>query len=73
MSGLHSLSIGQSHRDAMLGGEFVNAVFPGPMKWLVQPEPTMAWRSSNGLWEGTKVLRENKLFKTKKSLGLTVP
>ena len=27
MSGLHSLSVGQSHRDAVLGGDFVNAVF----------------------------------------------
>ena len=27
MSGLHSLSIGQSHIDAMLGGNFVNAGF----------------------------------------------
>ena len=25
MSGLHSLSVGQSHRDAVLGGDFVNA------------------------------------------------
>ena len=27
MSGLHSLSVGQSHRDAVLGGDFVNAGF----------------------------------------------
>ena len=27
MSGLHSLSVGKSHRDAVLCGEFVNARF----------------------------------------------
>ena len=27
MSGLHSLSVGQYHRDAVLGGDFVNAGF----------------------------------------------
>ena len=27
MSGLHSLSVGHSHRDAVLGGDFVNAGF----------------------------------------------
>ena len=27
MSGLHSISVGQSHRDAVLGGDFVNAGF----------------------------------------------
>ena len=43
------------------------------MKWLVQPESTMAWRSMDGLRAGTKVLQENKFKKTKESLGLTVP
>ena len=43
------------------------------MKWLVQPESTMAQRSSDELRAGTKILQENKLFKTKESLGLTVP
>ena len=33
----------------------------------------MAQRSVDGLRAGTKVLQENKLFKTKKYLGLTVP
>ena len=37
------------------------------MKWLVQPEYTMARRSVEGLRAGTKVLQENKLFKTKES------
>ena len=41
-----------------------------PTKWLVQPESTMAWRSTDGLRTGTKVLQENKLLKTKESLGL---
>ena len=45
----------------------------GPMKWLVQLESTMARRLTDGLRAGTKVLQENKLFKTKESLGLTVP
>ena len=45
----------------------------GPMKWLVHPESTMDWRLLDGLRAGTKVLQENELFKTKKSLGLTVP
>ena len=45
----------------------------GPMKWLVQPESTMARRLMDGLRAGTKVLQEDKLFKTKESLGLTVP
>ena len=45
----------------------------GPMKWLVQPKSTMARQSTDGLRAGTKVLQENKLFKTKESLGLTVP
>ena len=45
----------------------------GTMKWLVQPESTMARRSSDGLRAGTKVLQENKLLKTKESLGLIVP
>ena len=39
----------------------------------VHPEYTMAWRSSDGLRAGIKVLQENKNFKTKESLGLTVP
>ena len=43
------------------------------MKWLVQAESTMARWSADGLRAGTKVLQENKLFKTKESLGLTVP
>ena len=44
-----------------------------PMNWFVQPESTMARQSTDGLRAGTKVLQENKLLKTKKSLGLTVP
>ena len=42
-----------------------------PMKYLVQTESTMAWRSSDGLRAGNKVLQENKMFKTKESLVLT--
>ena len=54
-------------------GTLLTQGFSGPMKWLVQPESTMARRSTDGLRAGTKVLQENKLFKTKESLGLTVP
>ena len=53
-------------------GTWLTQGFPGPMKCLVQPESTMAWRSADGLRAGNKVLQENKLFKTKESLGLTV-
>ena len=44
-----------------------------PMKWLVQPESKMARRLTDGLRAGTKVLHENKFFKTKEYLVLTVP
>ena len=37
----------------------------GTMKWLVQPESTMARLLSDGLRAGTRVLKENKWFKTK--------
>ena len=43
------------------------------MKWPVQPKSTMVWRLTDVLRAGTKVLQENKLFKTKESLGLTGP
>ena len=65
MHGLHSLFVGQSHGDAVLGGEFVCAVFFGPMKWLVQPESTMDRMSLDGLRAGNRVLQEDKLFKKK--------
>ena len=39
----------------------------------MQPESTMAPPLSDGLRAGTKVLQENKLFKTKESLGSTIP
>ena len=55
-----------------VGTLLVQGLF-GPMKWLVQPESTMNWWLSDGLRAGTKVLQENKLFKTKEYLGLTVP
>ena len=54
-------------------GTLLTQGLSGPMKWLVQTEPTMARRSADGLREGTEVLQENKLFKTKEFLGLTVP
>ena len=65
MRGLHIISIGQSHEDAVLGGDFVGAGFFGPMKWLVQPESTMDRMSLDGLRAGNRVLQENKLLKTK--------
>ena len=49
-------------------GTLLTQVFSGPMKWLVQPESTMARRLADGLRAGTKVLQENKNFKTKESL-----
>ena len=49
----------------MLGGDFVGAGFFRPMKWLVQPESTMARMLSDGLRAGTRVLQQNKLLKTK--------
>ena len=64
MSGLHSLSVGQSHRDSMLCGDFVNAGF------FRANEVARAARVYNGLavvrWveAGTKVLQEKKI-KTK--------
>ena len=61
MSGLHSLSVGQSHRDAVLGGEFANAGFVR----AIEVASTMAWQSSDGLRAGNKVLQEKTLFKTK--------
>ena len=73
MGGLHSLSFGKSHRYAVFCEEFVNAGF------VQANEVACAARAYNGLavvgWVGvgTKVLQENKLFKTKESLGLTVP
>ena len=39
--------------------------YPGPMRWLAQPEYTMDRRLPDGLRAGTKVLQENKWFKTK--------
>ena len=54
-------------------GTLLTQGLSGPMKWLVQPESTMARKSTDGLRAGTKVLQENKLFKTKESLGLNVP
>ena len=54
-------------------GTLLTQGLSGPMKWLVQLESTMAWRSADGLRAETKVLQENKFFKTKESLGLTVP
>ena len=54
-------------------GTFLTQGFSGPMKWLVHPESTTARRSLGGLGARTKVLQENKLFKTKESLGLTFP
>ena len=54
-------------------GTLLTQGLSGPMKWLVQPESTMAWPSTDGLRAGTKVLQENKLFKKKESLVLTVP
>ena len=45
----------------------------GPMKWLVQPESTMARLLSDGLRPGTRVLQECKLLKTNESLGLKFP
>ena len=54
-------------------GTLLTQGLSGPMKWLVHPKSTMAWRSTDGLRAGTEVLQENKLFKTKESFGLTVP
>ena len=54
-------------------GTVLPQVLSIPMKWLVQPESTMARRLTDGLRAETKVLQENKLFKTKYSVGLTVP
>ena len=54
-------------------GTLLTQGLSGPMKWLVHPDSTMAWRSADGLRAGTKVLQENKCLKTKESLGLTVP
>ena len=48
-------------------GTFSTQVLSGPIKWLVQPKSIMARRSTDGLRAGTKVLQENKLFKTKES------
>ena len=45
----------------------------GPMKCLLQPESTMALLSLDGWRVITRVLQENKLFKTKEYLGLKVP
>ena len=46
-------------------GTLLTQGLSGAMKWLVQLESTMAWRSADGLRAGTKVLQENKNFKTK--------
>ena len=37
-------------------GTLLTQGLSGPMKWLVQPESTMAWRLTDGLRAGTKVL-----------------
>ena len=50
-------------------GNLLTQGLSGPMKWLVQPESTMAWQSAEGLRTGTKMLQENKSFKIKESLG----
>ena len=47
-----------------VGNLLVQGLFR-PMKWLVQPESIMARLSSDGFREGTRVLQENKLLKTK--------
>ena len=54
-------------------GTLLTQGLSGPMDLLVQPESKMARQLTDGLRVGTKVLQENKLFKTKEFLGLTVP
>ena len=56
-----------------LAGTFLVQGLIGPMKWLVQPESTMARLSLDGLRAGTRVLQEYKIYKRKEFLGLTVP
>ena len=46
-------------------GTLLTHVLSCPMKWLVQIESTMAQQLADGLRVETKVLQENKLFKTK--------
>ena len=55
----------------LVGTLLVQVLF-GPMKWLVKPESTMARLFLDGLRAVTRLLQENKLFKTKESLELTV-
>ena len=49
----------------LVGTLLVQGLF-GPMKWLVKPESTMARLFLDGLRVVTRLLQENKLFKTKK-------
>ena len=55
----------------LVGTFLVQGLF-GLMMWLVHTKSIMSRLFLDGLRAGTKVLQENKLFKTKKFLELTV-